>query len=176
MDEKLMNLYNSGKEAFREGRKGEALKLLTEFVNINQHFADVYDILGIIHHQNGKFNEAIECFKMARKINPRYTEASMNLAVIYMDLGQYEKAKEVYRTVKDLEEKSEEAPKKISDHFARGKLANMHGEVGDIYLSFGLFDDAIGEYRKALDLEPEFVDILNKLGVALSSAEGRLAP
>jgi tetratricopeptide (TPR) repeat protein len=167
MDERLKTLYNSGREKFTEGKYDDAMKSFSEFIENNQSFADVYEMLGIICHQRGTFDRAIEYFKKATELNPRYTEASINLAVTYMDIGQYNKAREVYSRIRAVEAQAQDAPKKISDHFARGKLANMHMEIADIYRSFGLFNEAIDEYKKSLELEPEFVDVLTKLGMAL---------
>jgi tetratricopeptide (TPR) repeat protein len=50
------------------------------------------------------------------------------------------------------------------DPFAKGKIANMHADIGAAYHAVGLFEDAVREYERALALCPKFVDIRTKLG------------
>ena len=56
----------------------------------------------------------------------------------------------------------------------RGKIANLHSELGKLYLALGQHEEAIREYRKALSVAPEFPDLRVKLAVALREA-GRLS-
>jgi tetratricopeptide (TPR) repeat protein len=42
----------------------------------------------------------------------------------------------------------------------------MYAEVGDVYLSSGLYAEAIAEYQRALELCPTFVDIRAQLAGA----------
>ena len=50
------------------------------------------------------------------------------------------------------------------DRFARGKLANMHADLGAAYAGLAMFDESVREYAKALDLCPEFADLRVRLG------------
>jgi len=50
------------------------------------------------------------------------------------------------------------------DPYARGKIANMHADLGEVYSGFGMYDEAVREYSKALDLSPDFVDLRARLG------------
>ena len=50
------------------------------------------------------------------------------------------------------------------DPFARGKLANMHADLGVAYADMGLHLDAVRELRRALELCPTFIDIRTRLG------------
>jgi tetratricopeptide (TPR) repeat protein len=61
------------------------------------------------------------------------------------------------------------------DRFVQGKLANMYADIGDVFLSSGLYTEAITEYRRALTLGPSFVDIRGKLAGALRDAGEREA-
>ena len=49
------------------------------------------------------------------------------------------------------------------DPFAKGKLANMHAELGEAYAGVGLQPEALREYHKALELCPDFVDLRTRL-------------
>jgi len=168
MDEELRVHYLLGQESFQKNDYQEAEKHLSAFVQEVSHFADVWQMLGVIYHEQGKFNRAVECFEKALAINPHYTEAALSLAVTYNDLGQYDKAQALYSNAK----RGGEAPatreqSALPDPFVRGKIANMHSELGDVYRSIGLQNEAIAEYQKALKLRPDFPDIRTKMAQAL---------
>ncbi|MEO7094174.1 MAG: tetratricopeptide repeat protein, partial [Polyangiales bacterium] len=94
------------------------------------------------------------------RLNPRYTEAALNLSVTYNDRGKYDRAREVYTKAVSA---SVGQPNAL-DRFARGKLANMHADLGRAYAGLAMFDESVREYVKALDLCPEFADLRVQLG------------
>ncbi|HLK35410.1 MAG TPA: tetratricopeptide repeat protein, partial [Polyangiaceae bacterium] len=91
-----------------------------------------------------------------------YTEAALNLAVTYNDHGKYEAARQVYARIKGPIGNLQGL-----DPFARGKIANMHAEVGQAYADAGLVREAIAEYEKAVALCPQFSDLRTRLGTLL---------
>lgn len=154
-----------GREAYRAKEYDEAERVLSALAKERMPFADVYDMLGVIYHQKGRLLEAEAMFEEAMRLNPNYTEAALNLAVTYNDQGKYDEARDVYDRV--LQGK-EEAPRKV-DKLFKGKIANMHAEVGHAYRDSGFFEEAAEEYRKALRLCPEFLDIRAALAMTLRS-------
>jgi tetratricopeptide (TPR) repeat protein len=122
--------------------------------------ADVYNALGLVYADRGKFNFAEIAFKRALAINPNYMEAALNLSVIYNNLGLSRKSKEIYQKLK----KYGAASRGAKDPMLMAKIANMHAEVGDLYHGVGEYDEAIAEYEKAVDLCPHFIDVQTKLG------------
>jgi tetratricopeptide (TPR) repeat protein len=162
MDDRLKQLLTLAREHYESRDFDKAERYLTEVIQRHRGFADIFNMLGVIYHDQGRFTQAQEAFEEALRINPRYTEAALNLSVTYNDLGKYQEAKAVYGRAMAT---SRGAPRQL-DPFVRGKIANMHAELGDAYLSVGLYDDAVGEYQKALDLCPTFVDIRTRLARA----------
>jgi tetratricopeptide (TPR) repeat protein len=149
---------------FQEGRYNEAERIFTQIMdNRPQGYADIYNKLGFIYQWRAEFQKAAEYFQKALSLNPNYTEAALNLAVTYNEMGMYEKAVETFTKVANVVKTH---PKSL-DPYLRGRLANEHARLGDIYYSMGLYDEALDEYRKALTLRPNLVDIMTKIGITL---------
>lgn len=167
--ETTQELLELGRQCFENKDYSSAEHYFRKVLKTNLNFADVHHMLGVIYHFEGKFESAIEEFQKALKINPHYTEALLNLAVLYNDLGRYPEAKRLYA---QLHKKNEGAKKDI-EPVLKGKLSNMHADLGDRYRGLGLYQHAAEEYQKALNLNPTYVDIRTKLGIVLRE-EGKL--
>ncbi len=163
MDERLKQLLLLGREHYGKREFEKAEPLLRQVLDHEDRFADVHDMLGVIAHSRSNLVAAEHHFERALAINPTYTEAALNLAVTYNDRGKYEAAREIYRRIKGGPGHSAQG----LDSFARGKLANMHAEVGQAYADAGLPREAIAEYEKAVGLCPQFADLRTKLGTLL---------
>src|SRR5215472_3868310 len=151
-----------GRGCFIKRQYAQAERYLEQVLQRTQSFADAYNMLGVIYHDQGRFERAEESFRAALRINPSYTEAALNLAVACNDLGKYEEAKAVYQAALS---RQKSAPGRI-DPFVKGKIANMYAEIGDVFASSGLWSQAITEYKRALALCPSFADIRLKLANA----------
>ncbi len=159
----VKKLLATGKQHFDNKQYKQAEHIFRRVLDEDTRYADVYNMMGVIAHVDGRFATAIECFQQALDINPRYTEALLNLAVLYNDLGQYDEAKKLYAQLKRGGRKGQTTIEPV----LRGKLSNLHADIGDIYRSIGLYGHSIEEYRKALDLNAAYLDIRTKLGQAL---------
>jgi tetratricopeptide (TPR) repeat protein len=160
MDDRLRQLMNLAREHYESREYERALPILEQVVREHRGFADMFNMLGVIHHSASRFPQAEAAFKDALQINPRYTEAALNLAVTLNDLGRYVEAREIYAKAIAT---SRNEPRYL-DPFAKGKIANMHARIGDAYAGLGLNEEARQEYGRALALCPNFVDIRTKLG------------
>jgi len=160
MDDRLRQLIALGRDHYTAGEYDKAEQYLSQVVKENRGFADIFNMLGVIFHDQGRFAEAEDAFENALRINPSYTEAALNLSVTYNDRGKYHKAREVYAGAmsNSTQQSSSMEP------FARGKIANMHADLGVAYGDLRLYDDAVRELRRALELCPGFIDIRTRLG------------
>lgn len=169
MQIKLDELYKQGMEAFEKKDYSLAESVFRELLTINPRFADIQNKIGIVFNQTNRLELAAQAFEKALELNPGYTEASLNLAITYSDLGKYEKAREVFERASHFAEKTADKTSSTSgiDPFVKGKLADEHLRLGNMYYELSLLDDAIDEYQKALRLSPNFSDIITHLGIAL---------
>ena len=156
-------LVARGRAHYAAGEYAEAVACLTEVLRGKAAYADVYDMLGVIYHHEGRLAEAEEMFRTALRLNPAYTEAALNLVVTCNDLGKYGEAKTIYEQAMAAVQR---APREI-DPFVKGKIANMHAEIGATYRAVGAFDEAVREYERALALCPTFADLRTELGKTL---------
>ncbi len=160
MDERTKQLLSLGREHYDKREFDKAEHYLRQVLERDDaRFADVYNMMGVIHHDRGRFEEAQGCFEEALAINPNYTEAALNLAVTYNDLGRYDEAKKIYKAALS---RGEEAPGQL-DPFVKGKIANLHAEVAQAYVDAGMLPEAMHELRKAILLCPTFSDLRLRL-------------
>lgn len=169
MHTKLDELYKQGAEAFDAKDYEKAGRIFQELLSINPRFADIQNKLGIVYNQTDRLELAAQAFEKALDLNAGYTEASLNLAITYSDLGMYEKARLVFERAARFTEMTADKTSATSglDPFVKGKLADEHLRLGNMYYGLRLLDDAIDEYQKALRLSPNFADIITQLGIAL---------
>lgn len=160
MDERTKQLLALGREHYEKREFEKAEHYLKQVLEREDHpFADVLNMMGVIHHDRGRFEEAQGAFEEALTINPNYTEAALNLAVTYNDLGRYDEAKRIYQAALA---RGAESPGQL-DPFVKGKIANLHAEVAQAYVDAGMAADAMHELRKAVLLCPSFSDLRVRL-------------
>jgi tetratricopeptide (TPR) repeat protein len=163
MDKETLRQLEAGREFYENREYDKAEELLLKVAESESGFADVMNMLGVIYHEKGAVDVAQDFFEKAMALNPKYTEAALNLAVTYNEQGQYDEAKKIFRLVSSLKG----TRKKSIEPFARGKLANMHASLGRAYAELQLMESAMDQYREALQLCPDFVDIRTRLGQLL---------
>ena len=161
MDERVKQILRIAREHYDRREFDKAEPLLRQIVDQTERFADVHNMLGVSAHERRDYYEAERCFSKALEINPNYTEAALNLAVTYNDLGKYDLARQVHERATVGKPGDAAGP----DPFVKGKIANMHAEVGQAYIDAGLIHDAIPELEKAVSLCPTFADLRHRLGM-----------
>ena len=159
MDDHLKQLLLLGREHYQQREFEKAEYVLRQVVSETDRFADVYDMLGVIAHSRGDFLAAERHFEKAVSLNPNYTEAQLNLMVTYNDLGKYDRARDVYSKIRHRGQPGVA----LADPFAKGKIANMHADVGQAYVDAGMPTEAIHEFERAVALCPEFSDLRTRL-------------
>jgi len=164
MDPKIKHHLSLGREYYGAGEHDRARSHLEAVLEAHDDFADVHNMLGVVRYEAGETLNACRSFERALELNPRYTEAALNLSVCYNELGRYEDARSVYDGAKGA---ADSAGVEKLDGFARGKIANLHRDLGDAYVAVHLLEHAVTEYRKALAVCPTFPDIRLRLANTL---------
>ena len=163
MTQDLRQLIEAGRSAYERRNYTDALAAFRDALTINPNFADIRHLSGLCLSFLGQPDAALKEFDEAIRLNERYVEAHLNRAILLTELGRYEEAQRAFGQAGRFETDTEGPfPALIS-----AKLANAHGQVGDLYMEAAAPSQAAEEYRTALTMRPRFHDIRNKLAQAL---------
>ena len=108
-------------------------------------------LLGVIAHQVGKNDIAVDLICKALAVNPDFAEAHSNLGAALMDLGRPEDAVTSFRKALVL----------------KPDYAKAHNNLGNALKELGDLDEAVASYHKAIANEPGNADAHSNLGNAL---------
>ncbi|HUF25718.1 MAG TPA: tetratricopeptide repeat protein [Gemmatimonadaceae bacterium] len=143
-----------------------AVLLLQQAVTEGLAYADAFNLLGLSLALVGRQAEALEAFDRALALNGRYVEAHLNRAVLLNELGRFDEAHESFAAAATLGRADTTGfPAMVAN-----RLANAHLRLGHDYRAAGAVEEAITQYRRALELRPQFADVRLALGRALVEA------
>lgn len=169
------NLLKKAKECFERKELRNAEILLKEIIEgeIGREAsedikADAYFWIGNIFHLKGQIGKAIKAMETCLKVKPSHTDASISLSVMLNDIGQYDRAKNVFHRA-DARVKNESARSgSVKDQHINKTFSARHFELAEMYFSYQRFDEAIFEYTKANQLDPENLESRLKLAKTYS--------
>ena len=141
---------------------GAAL-LLTSLTEEGPAFADAFNLLGLSLALVDRSDDALTAFDQALRVNPRYVEAYLNRAIVLNHLGREGDAQVSLARAAELGATDESGYPTV----VANKLANEHFHLGHAYREAGALDLAVEQYRRALELRPQFNDVRLALSRAL---------
>ncbi len=159
----------AGKAAPSPGRQGSALEQVID-IAVAQHTrgqltqagksyrkilqADpdqpvALHLLGVIAHQQGRSDDAVDLMTRAVSVKPDYLDAHNNLGKVHNELGNLEAAAASFEKA-----------------LAIGPDANPYNNLGIVYAKLGRQEDAVASFQNALAITPGFAEAHNNLGTA----------
>lgn len=117
--------------------------------NPNYARAVLYD--GILTYEEGSMAEGLARIEHALELDPGLRNDRHLMAVQYHDAGNPDRAASLWRSLDSLDRAD----------------ALEHTRLGDAFARESRWAEAAEEYRKALEIEPEFADIRCRFGQAL---------
>lgn len=141
-------LLQLAREHFQNNRFSQAEALLNQLVLRSHKEADIFQMLGTIYYDQGKFNKAIRAFRRALELDPAFTDASVGLSIILNDLGRYEEGKKVFEEAKTMLAQRSAA----GDPYVNEKLSIKHDELAELYFQYRRYNEALEQYFKSLAL------------------------
>src|SRR6201987_3201586 len=174
----------------RGGRAAEAERVCSEILAVAPGHAQTLHLLGLVEHQRGRSDEAIDHIRMAIMRDGRDPAFHHNLGNILRALDRLAEALSCYERALTLAPASVDTlsklgntyqdlgqPERAAAYFERALRLNpeaieLHNNLGTALQDLGRLDEAIGCYRKALTLRPDVVESLDNLAAALQ-AQGK---
>lgn len=172
------------------GRLPEAEALYQKILQVQPDHPDALHLLGVIAHQVGKHDVAVDYISRAIALNPAVAEYYNNIGEACRALGKLNEASAHYQRALTLKPSYAEAYSNLGIIFAwQGRLeeavlhcrqalvlnpsfAEAHYNLGVAFQTQGVLADAAESYQRALALKPAYVDAQVNLAMALL-AQGR---
>ncbi len=155
----VKQLISRAEAAWERDEFSAALVGFREVLKVHPDFPDIRNRAGFCRAMLGDREGALDDFDHAIRIHPDYAEAHLNRALVLNDLGRFAEAREAFARARELDDRPGEGfPADLGN-----RIAEEHAKLGDLYLQADRPRSALEEYRKALDLRPEFVDIRSRL-------------
>ena len=133
------------------GKLEEARKIYQNLLMTGRDNADALHLLGVLAHQQGEHDRAVDLIGRAIALNPNAAAYHANLAEVYRALGRLERAVDCCRTALRLQPDYPEAV----------------NSLGLILLARGQTGHAVAQFRLAFRLRPGYAVACNNLGNAL---------
>lgn len=156
-------LINQARERFALQDYYGAIHLLREVVDSGRSFADCHHLLGLCYAMLDQTQRALEHFGQALELNPRYIEAHIHRGILLNNLGRTEEAADAF---KHAASHNQQVTGGFPPHVA-ANLANQHAQLAAAYAESGAIPMAIEQYRRAVELGPNFADLRYRLARVL---------
>ena len=135
----------------KAGRLAEAERLYRLILAADSRHSDSLHMLGMIAHQRGRNEDAIDLIDQAIAIVGTAPSYHYNFGVVLAELGRFDDAVAAY-----------DAALRFKSDFAEA-----HSNQGIALYKLGRLDDAVAAYGEALGLKPDFARAHFNLGNAL---------
>ena len=160
-------------------------------IDDSNHF-DALHLLGVLAHQTGKHQEAIELIEKATRQNPSAFPAFNNLGLAYRALHNLDEASVCFQKALALQPDYVEALNNLAILYqAQAKFdeaaalfkksrslkpesAEAHYNLAVVLQAQGKLDEARGCYEKAVEIDPDFAEAILNLA-RLNELQGRRA-
>jgi protein O-GlcNAc transferase len=173
------------------GRLIDAERLYKEVLRADPRHADAWHFLGVLAHQGGRNDVAMELIRKAIALNERVPAFHINLGNALKALGRWEEATASYGHALMLK------PDLVAAHYnlglarqVQGKFkeaaasygralsfkpdyAEAHLNLGNTLQAQGNLEEAVASYGRALFVRPDYADAHSNLGNVLK-AQGKL--
>ena len=126
----------------RAGRLAQAEAIYRQVLGTTPEHPDALHLLGMIAHQTGNHQAAIDLINRAIEADPANPFYYNNIGGVYRALGQHGQAIENYRKALAL----------------KTDLPEACNNLGISLKELGRHNDALGAYRKALSLKPDYAE------------------
>lgn len=144
--------YQNAVSLHQAGRLSEAEGIYRNILAIYPNHVHSLHLLGVIAHQVGRNDVAVELIGQAIAANKRDADFHSNIGVALRELGRLDDAVEHFRQALKL----------------RPDFADAHNNLGLCLKEQGQFAESESRYRRALSISPDHGNAHNNLGIVLA--------
>jgi tetratricopeptide (TPR) repeat protein len=163
---KQEEFYQKGKEAFHQGEYKKAIEIFEEYLELHPRDEETYFLIGNSFHMLGDVSKAIKAYQKVLEINPEHTDSSVCLSILYNDIGRYDEGRKIFdqaqKRIKTM------GPSLFEDSHINKKFSLKHYELGGLYYSYHRFEEAMLEFQKSLNLDPQNLECRVKYAKAMA--------
>ena len=159
----------------QSGNLREAEQIYRQILKIKPDQPDAWHLLGMLGHECGLHDKAIEYIKRAIEYQPNNASFHRNLSLVYMKSDRPDLAETACRRAVELTPNSAEAFNSLGNALQtqckmseamnayakaielKPDFAMAHNNLANTYFGLGRPCDAIAEYDRALALKPDYV-------------------
>ena len=162
------NYVSDAIDYYQAARYREAITGWNKALKIIPNDAEVHNFVGLAYHRIGELDSAIAAFETAVEIIPSYHQAWNNLGYMNFLQGNYEKALGYFDEALRVNPNYEQARlnRVKTAEILDGKLKIMAFELVEETNQVDSLELQIMNYRKALEIDSNYVDAWNNLGVS----------
>ncbi len=157
----ISTLLDQARLYYQKSDWTKSIELLEQVVKASSpYLVEANFLLANAYHVQGRIGKALPTFKKVLELDSEHTDAMVSLSVILNDIGQYEEAKKFFELADSKIKKNSNG---IVDPHVNKKFSELHYELAQMYETYRRYDEAIVEYKKAISLDPESLNLKFKL-------------
>ena len=183
--QRVGDLMRAGLKHQQAGRLSDAEACYRQVLAVHPGQADALQLLGVIAHQMGRHDEAVELIGQAIKQDGQNPVYFSNLGVVLKAQGKLDEAMSAYRQAIHLNSNYAEAYSNLGyGLWDQGKLdeavaacrqairsnpnlAEAHSNLGIALKGQGKLNEAVAACSQAIRIKPDYADAYSNLGLAL---------
>src|SRR6516225_4596812 len=188
---RIAELLATGQRHHQAAQLAAAEGYYRKILAIDQNHVDSLHLLGVIAHQVGRHDMAVDLIRKAIALNDRIPTFHNNIGLALDALGRTQDAVGHYRRAIALKPTYVEAHNNLGAtlqtqskldealvHYQRAlalrpDFAEAHNNLGNVLKEQGRLDEAVARLQRALALRPNFAEAHNNLGSVLKK-QGKL--
>ncbi|MGH9661963.1 MAG: tetratricopeptide repeat protein, partial [Bryobacteraceae bacterium] len=179
MATRVLDLLTTAIDLQKQGQYPQAESIYHQILDHDRRQPDALHLLGLLSHQMGQYDKAIDYIQRAITLNSRVAPFHNNLGNALASLGRLDDALRSYERALAIEAspdahlnlgnllqqlgRYEDA---IAHYRAAGELPETHNNAGNALVALGRHAEALESFGRALRLRPDYPEAHLNLGLA----------
>jgi len=139
----------------------QALKVLSKASSMDESNPETWNYLGVVYYKQNDFDRALKAYQKAVELDPKFASAFNNLGALYLRRFLEQKDPSIMaQAIGVFNRAIEHDPWLASAYNGRASAFNFSHRT----------NEAIRDWKKALELQPDFIDVYFNLGITYLQA------